>query len=103
MANINDRFSYSFSSLTILVGKNTLFNNVQMKDNYKSRIMKNLFNYWFKTNKKSLYDQLGKEFNVSGFRVYKLAHGKTAHSHMDRLILEKLLELKIISEIEFRI
>ena len=43
-----------------------------MKDNYKSRIMKNLFNYWFKTNKKSLYDQLGKEFNVSGFRVYKL-------------------------------
>ena len=45
-----------------------------MKDNYKSRIMKNLFNYWFKTNKKSLYDQLGKEFNVSGFRVYKLAH-----------------------------
>ena len=56
-----------------------------------------------KTNKKSLYDQLGKEFNVSGFRVYKLAHGKTAHSHMDRLILEKLLELKIISEIEFRI
>ena len=44
-----------------------------MKDNYKSRIMKNLFNYWFKTNKKSLYDQLGKEFNVSGFRVYKLA------------------------------
>ena len=74
-----------------------------MKDNYKSRIMKNLFNYWFKTNKKSLYDQLGKEFNVSGFRVYKLAHGKTAHSHMDRLILEKLLELKIISEIEFRI
>ena len=70
-----------------------------MKDNYKSRIMKNLFNYWFKTNKKSLYDQ----FNVSGFRVYKLAHGKTAHSHMDRLILEKLLELKIISEIEFRI
>lgn len=72
-----------------------------MKDNYKSRIMKNLFNYWFKTNKKSLYDQLGKEFNVSGFRVYKLAHGKTAHSHMDRLILEKLLELKIISEIEF--
>lgn len=51
-----------------------------MKDNYKSRIMKNLFNYWFKTNKKSLYDQLGKEFNVSGFRVYKLAHGKTAHS-----------------------
>ena len=45
----------------------------------------------------------GKEFNVSGFRVYKLAHGKTAHSHMDRLILEKLLELKIISEIEFRI
>ena len=85
MANINDRFSYSFSSLTILVGKNTLFN------------------YWFKTNKKSLYDQLGKEFNVSGFRVYKLAHGKTAHSHMDRLILEKLLELKIISEIGFRI
>ena len=71
-----------------------------MKDNYKSRIMKNLFNYWFKTNKKSLYDQLGKEFNVSGFRVYKLAHGKTAHSHMDRLILEKLLELKIISEIK---
>ena len=71
--------------------------------NYKSRIMKNLFNYWFKTNKKSLYDQLGKEFNVSGFRVYKLAHGKTAHSHMDRLILEKLLELKIISEIGFRI
>ena len=70
-----------------------------MKDNYKSRIMKNLFNYWFKTNKKSLYDQLGKEFNVSGFRVY----GKTAYSHMDRLILEKLLELKIISEIEFRI
>ena len=69
-----------------------------MKDNYKSRIMKNLFNYWFKTNKKSLYDQLGKEFNVSGFRVYKLAH-----SHMDRLILEKLLELKIISEIGFRI
>ena len=65
-----------------------------MKDNYKSR---------FKTNKKSLYDQLGKVFNVSGFRVYKLAHGKTAHSHMDRLILEKLLELKIISEIEFRI
>ena len=62
-----------------------------MKDNYKSRIMKNLFNYWFKTNKKSLYDQLGKEFNVSGFRVYKLAHGKTAYSHMDRLILEKLL------------
>ena len=61
-----------------------------MKDNYKSRIMKNLFNYWFKTNKKSLYDQLGKEFNVSGFRVYKLAHGKTAYSHMDRLILEKL-------------
>ena len=58
-----------------------------MKDNYKSRIMKNLFNYWFKTNKKSLYDQLGKEFNVSGFRVYKLAHGKTAHSHMDRLIV----------------
>ena len=54
-----------------------------MKDNYKSRIMKNLFNYWFKTNKKSLYDQLGKEFNVSGFRVYKLAHGKTAYSHMD--------------------
>ena len=53
-----------------------------MKDNYKSRIMKNLFNYWFKTNKKSLYDQLGKEFNVSGFRVYKLAHGKTAYSHM---------------------
>jgi len=50
-----------------------------------------------------LYDQLGKEFNVSGFRVYKLAHGKTAHSHMDRLILEKLLELKIISEIGFRI
>ena len=74
-----------------------------MKDNYKSRIMKNLFNYWFKTNKKSLYDQLGKEFNVSGFRVYKLAHGKTAYSHMDRLILEKLLELKIISEIGFRI
>ena len=74
-----------------------------MKDNYKSRIMKNLFNYWFKTNKKSLYDQLGKEVNVSGFRVYKLAHGKTAHSHMDRLILEKLLELKIISEIGFRI
>ena len=70
-----------------------------MKDNYNSRIMKNLF----KTNKKSLYDQLGKEFNVSGFRVYKLAHGKTAHSHMDRLILEKLLELKIISEIGFRI
>ena len=70
-----------------------------MKDNYKSRIMKNLFNYWFKTNKKSLYD----EFNVSGFRVYKLAHGKTAYSHMDRLILEKLLELKIISEIGFRI
>ena len=66
-----------------------------MKDNYKSRIMKNLFNYWFKT--------LGKEFNVSGFRVYKLAHGKTAYSHMDRLILEKLLELKIISEIGFRI
>ena len=80
--SLNHRFSYSFSSLTI---------------------MKNLFNYWFKTNKKSLYDQLGKEFNVSGFRVYKLAHGKTAHSHMDRLILEKLLELKIISEIEFRI
>ena len=74
-----------------------------MKDNYKSRIMKSLFNYWFKTNKKSLYDQLGKEFNVSGFRVYKLAHGKTAYSHMDRLILEKLLELKIISEIGFRI
>ena len=95
MANINDRFSYSFSSLTILVGKNTLSNNVQF--------MKNLFNYWFKTNKKSLYDQLGKEFNVSGFRVYKLAHGKTAYSHMDRLILEKLLELKIISEIGFRI
>lgn len=58
---------------------------------------------YYMTNKKSLYDQLGKEFNVSGFRVYKLAHGKTAHSHMDRLILEKLLELKIISEIEFRI
>ena len=74
-----------------------------MKDNYKSRIMKNLFNYWFKTNKKSLYDQLGKEFNVSGFRVYKLAHGKTAYYNMDRLILEKLLELKIISEIGFRI
>ena len=67
--SLNHRFSYSFSSLTILVG----------------------------------CDQLGKEFNVSGFRVYKLAHGKTAHSHMDRLILEKLLELKIISEIEFRI
>ena len=33
----------------------------------------------------------------------EIAHGKTAHSHMDRLILEKLLELKIISEIEFRI
>ena len=46
---------------------------------------------------------IGKEFNVSGFRVYKLAHGKTAYSHMDRLILEKLLELKIISEIGFRI
>ena len=37
------------------------------------------------------------------YKALNTAHGKTAHSHMDRLILEKLLELKIISEIGFRI
>lgn len=65
--------------------------------------MKNLFNYWFRTNKKSIYEQIGKEFQVSGFHVYRLAHGKAAHSYTDRLVLEKLVELKIISEIGIKI
>lgn len=58
-----------------------------------------LIYYWFKSQRKSLYVQLGNEFCVSGFHVYRLAHGKSVRSKNDRKILERLVELGVVKDI----
>ena len=59
-------------------------------------ILKDLMNYWFKTNKRPLYKEIGRTFNVSGFHVYRLAHGKATRDGTDSTILNLLVEKKII-------
>lgn len=62
--------------------------------------MINLFNYLFRTSRRSLYRQIGKQFGVNGFRVYRLAHGRAARNSVDNQILDRLMELKIIKRVE---
>lgn len=59
----------------------------------------NLICYWFKCRRKALYKQLGKEFAVSGFYVYRLAHGKATRCNVDHEILGKLVEAGVIKGI----
>lgn len=61
--------------------------------------MMDLFNYLFRTDHKDLYRQIGKQFGTSGFRVYRLAHGRMARNSIDNQILNRLLELRIIERI----
>lgn len=60
-------------------------------------IVKDLINYWINSKNKKLYKQLGESYRVSGFHVYRLAHGKAVSYAIDSEILNKLIEKGIIS------
>lgn len=51
---------------------------------------------FFKARHKKSYISLGWKYKVWPERVYRLAHGKHAHSHKDHQITHELLALGII-------
>jgi len=61
--------------------------------------IKDLYGYYFQSKQVALYKQIAREYNISSFRVYRLAHGRKVKNPIEIDVLYKLSELKIIDKI----
>jgi hypothetical protein len=61
--------------------------------------IKDLFRYYFQSKRKDLYEEIAYEYNVTPFRVYRLAHGRAVKIPVEVDVLHKLSDLKIINKI----
>jgi len=50
---------------------------------------------------KKIYESIAKKYKVLSFEVYRLAHGKRATTYIESQILHDLMEMDIVSGINY--